>query len=77
MGAALMLGWTLLLIWAAIKPVERRFVAVLTIVVILGIVAAEIAAVAGGIMALGNTVPSFIMQAALLALFGAGYGKAL
>jgi hypothetical protein len=73
MGAALMLGWTLLLIWAARRPVERRFVAVLTMVVIIGIALAEIMAVAGGVMALGKALPSFALQAVLLALFGIGY----
>jgi hypothetical protein len=36
-GASLMLGWTLLLLWAYRNPVERRFVAFLTIIVILGV----------------------------------------
>src|SRR5262249_18649915 len=32
-GASLMLGWTLLLLWARARPLERRFVAALTVVV--------------------------------------------
>jgi hypothetical protein len=30
MAGSLMLGWTLLLIWAYLKPIERRFILILT-----------------------------------------------
>ena len=30
-GGSLMTGWTLLLIWAVINPIERRFIALLTV----------------------------------------------
>lgn len=73
MGAALMLGWTLLLLWAWKKPLERRFVAVLTAIVIAGTAAAEAVAVASGVMALGKAAPSFALQAVLLFLFIRGY----
>ena len=39
-GASLMLGWTALLVWASRRPLERRFVAALTVLVIYGICAA-------------------------------------
>lgn len=73
MGAALMLGWTLLLLWAWRKPLERRFVAILTAVVVAGNVAAQIMAVASGVMALGKAAPSFALQAILLFLLIRGY----
>lgn len=41
-GAALMIGWTALLAWAASRPVERRGVAPLTILVVAGLMLAEI-----------------------------------
>lgn len=42
-GAALMLGWTLLLLWGALKPIERRSVLLFTIIpVVLGLVITEI-----------------------------------
>jgi hypothetical protein len=47
-GASSMLGWTLLLIWAYREPLERRFTAFLTILVIIGFIATEIFAVANG-----------------------------
>jgi hypothetical protein len=33
-GASLMLGWTFLLVWAYRRPLERQFVAALTVLVI-------------------------------------------
>ncbi|MCJ7647648.1 MAG: hypothetical protein MUP85_03445 [Candidatus Lokiarchaeota archaeon] len=42
-GAALMLGWTLILLWGALKPIERRSVLLFTIIpVVLGLVITEI-----------------------------------
>ena len=48
LGASLMAGWTLLLLWGAASPIERRFLFLLTLVpVVAGIVAAAYLAVAG------------------------------
>ena len=42
-GAALMLGWTTLLLWGAFKPVERRSVLLFTIMpVVLGLIFTEL-----------------------------------
>jgi hypothetical protein len=76
MGAALMAGWTLLLLWAALKPVERRAIAPMTLVVIAGIAGAEAAAVASGDIEFSKALPSWLIQAALTVLFLAGYAKA-
>lgn len=72
-GAALMLGWTALLVWASQAPSERAFVAPLTVLVIYGLVAAEIAAVAGGHIAAWRMAPTWVLQGALLALFASAY----
>ena len=72
-GAALMLGWTALLVWACLKPLERRFVAPLTVLVIWGMVLAEVAGVASGGLAASRMLPSWCIQAVLLCLFSAGY----
>jgi hypothetical protein len=72
-GAALMLGWTLLLVWARARPLERRFVAVLTVVVIYGLAGAEVAAVVGGDIAAWRMAPTWCLQATLLALFASAY----
>lgn len=72
-GASLMLGWTVLLMWAYRRPLERRFVAALTVLVIYGLVVTEIVAVASGRLALWRMVPTWCLQAVLLALFAGGF----
>jgi hypothetical protein len=74
-GASLMLGWTALLLWAYRRPLERRFVAALTVVVIYGLVATEVAAVFGGHVRLARMIPTWVLQAALLALFATAYHR--
>jgi hypothetical protein len=69
MGASLMLAWTILLLWAYQKPLERRFVALFTIVILTGIGATEITLVSLDYIGLKNVLPSLIMQAVWLALF--------
>jgi len=75
-AASLMVGWTALLLWARRRPVERRVVAALTVLVIYGLVGTEVAAVATGAMPLWRVVPTWGLQAVLLALFAAGYHHA-
>lgn len=68
-AAALMLGWTGLLIWAYQRPLDRRGVAALTVLVIIGLIAAEIAATLSGHMQLRHVAPTLMLQAMLLLLF--------
>ena len=66
LAAALMAGWTVLLIWGAAQPIERR--AVLLIVVcpsILGIVAASVAAARRSVVQARRMVPLWIHLAVL------------
>lgn len=72
-GASLMLGWTALLLWAYQRPIERRFVAALTVLVLYGLVITEVAAVVSGALAAWRMVPTWCMQAVLLALFAGAY----
>src|SRR5262249_39295764 len=72
-GASLMFGWTILLLWAARRPLERRFVALLTVVVIYGLLVTEVVAVRSGTLAAWRMVPTWCLQAALLGLFAGGY----
>jgi hypothetical protein len=72
-AASLMLGWTGLLVWAYQRPLERRFVAALTVLVIYGLVSTEVAAVLAGHMATWRMIPTWILQAALLGLFAGAY----
>jgi hypothetical protein len=72
-GASLMLGWTVLLIWAYQKPLERKAVAALTVLVIYGLVFTEIVAVLTGHIAVWRMLPTWFLQAILLGLFAGGY----
>jgi hypothetical protein len=72
-GASLMLGWTALLLWAYQRPLERRFVAALTVVVIYGLILTEVVAVVSGAMPAWRMVPTWFLQAGLLVLFATAY----
>ena len=69
-GAALMFGWTALLLWADRAPVERRDVLVLTVVpVIAGLALNEMAAVRSGFLSFLAAAPIWVLQFALAFLF--------
>ncbi|MBC8402671.1 MAG: hypothetical protein H8E14_14385 [Candidatus Marinimicrobia bacterium] len=72
-AASLMLGWTVLLIWAYNNPLECRFVALLTLVVIAGLFLTEIAIILAGTIDLINIIPTFAIQIVLAYLFLTGY----
>lgn len=72
-AASLMGGWTALLIWAHRRPTERDAVAALTVFVIFGLVATEIAAVSSGALSAWRMAPTWILQAVLVGLFGVAY----
>lgn len=72
-AASLMLAWTMLLVWAYRDPLPRRFIAALTVLVIYGLIATEIVAVRAGHLEAWRMVPTWILQACLLALFAGGY----
>ncbi len=72
-GASLMLGWTVLLLWAYQRPMERRFVAALTVLVIYGLVLTEIVAVLSGHLEAWRMIPTWCLQGVLLFLFASAY----
>ena len=73
MGGSLMLGWTVLLLWAYRKPLERRFVAILTIIVIIGVAITNAIMVVQKEFTITELIPTVIIQAILLFLFSYGY----
>jgi len=74
MGAALMLGWTVLLLWADRKPMERKAILpITTFPVIVGMVANEIGAVSAGFLRLDAVLPVWGLQAVLIVLFTYSY----
>jgi len=70
LGASLMFGWTLLLIWADRKPMERKGVLLLTVFpVCTGLLSAEIYAVITGVITLNKMLPTAIFLVVLIILF--------
>ncbi|MFC1610282.1 hypothetical protein ACFL6C_04940 [Myxococcota bacterium] len=72
-GAALMVGWTALLAWAALAPTERRGVALLTILVIAGLVLAEIVGMSSGFLPTAQVWGLIGLQILLITGFAAAY----
>lgn len=73
MGGSLMVGWTLLLIWADRDPEARRGVLPITIVVLIGMLASGLAAAAAGFTKMSSLVPLFLIEVALIILFSVSY----
>ncbi len=72
-GASLMAAWTVLLLWAYRRPLERSFIAALTVFIVYGLVVTEVIAVVNGHIAASRMIPTWLLQGGLLALFAAGY----
>jgi hypothetical protein len=75
-AASLMLGWTLLLLWAARRPIERNGVLALTAIVVACLTLAGVGAVLSGFVSLGNMLPVLVLQSGLSLLFLAAYLRA-
>jgi hypothetical protein len=76
-GAALMLGWTVLLLWADQDPLARKGVLLITVFpVILGILSTEVYAVATGFIPLRKVITTWALQILLIALFSGSYFNA-
>jgi len=73
LAGSLMLGWTLLLIWADRRPLERRGVLLITNIVIVGLLATGISAVQVGFVSPTSMAPLLVLQVLLLILFSASY----
>jgi len=70
----LMAGWTVLLLWAYRKPVERKDVLPITACpVVVGYIAYVIYATFAGFISLGQMVSSLVVEALFAALFVVGY----
>jgi hypothetical protein len=73
-GASLMAGWTVLLLWADRKPLERRGVILLTVVpVIFGMIGSTLYAAASGLPAPAGMFPMLGIQVSLVALYLGAY----
>jgi hypothetical protein len=69
-GAALMAGWTALLLWADREPLQRRGILLLTVCpVLLGLIAAGGYAIGSGLVRWPYLLPVFAFQVAVSALY--------
>lgn len=73
LGASLMLAWTILLLWANRRPVERRGVLLITVFLIFGLASAGAYAVSSGLVATPKMIPTWIFQGFLVVLFSYSY----
>src|SRR5271157_3252934 len=73
MGAPLMLGWTILLLWADRKPMERKGILLITLLVVLGEVATEIFGVMIGFIAVSAMLLTWTIQFIMGVLFVFSY----
>jgi hypothetical protein len=74
MGAALMFGWTVLLIWADRKPFERRGILLITIFpVILGLALTTVYGALKGYIPIKGAIPIWLIQIFLTLLFLSAY----
>ena len=70
MGAALMFGWTVLLLWANVKPFERRGVLLITVFpAITGLALTMLYGLITHYIPLGSAVSIWVFQAVLVSLF--------
>jgi hypothetical protein len=68
-GAPLMVGWTLLLLWADRKPVERKDILLLTLPVVIGYAIVAGYAITAGLSTWSQAFPVLLSQTSLCALF--------
>ncbi|MCP3963089.1 MAG: hypothetical protein GY719_35060 [bacterium] len=73
LAGSLMLGWTILLLWADRRPVERRGVLPITCVVVLGLMTSGLVAARAGFLPVSSAVGMALFMAALIALFTYAY----
>lgn len=76
-GASLMLGWTVLLLWADRRPLERKGILLITMFpVIIGLALAGVFAVKVGMIGVERMIPTWVLQTILIVLFSCSYHSA-
>lgn len=74
LGASLMAGWTLLLLWGAASPIERRDLLLLTVFpVVTGIVIATVFAARHGVVRVSRLVPLWVHLCSLSIFYVLAY----
>lgn len=65
-GMPVMLGWTILLLWADRKPLERRGILLCLLPVVIAAVGVEIFAISKGFVSVRQMIPAFVSQSVLI-----------
>jgi len=73
MGAPLMFAWTILLLWADRKPLERKGILPITLLVIIGEAVNEIVGVQNGFIPAGVIIVIGVLQVLLFGFFSFSY----
>jgi predicted permease len=68
--------WTALLLWAMRKLQERKFIALVTVFVVLGFMVIQICGFMFQVISLINLIRLLIIQLTLISILGYGYYKA-
>ncbi len=68
-----MLGWTILLIWTLKKPIQRRFILLLTVLITVGMEASAIYLLTVESVTDAKIIPLLILPMLVGSLFAAGY----
>ena len=74
--AALMIGWTILLLWADHKPMERKDIVFITLIVIIGYTVFLFYTIAAGFATLNDSIDEIIREVLMIALFAFSYFNA-
>jgi hypothetical protein len=72
-ASSLMIGWTILLIWADRKPIERRGIVLITLIVMLGLFLSSLYVLVSGRILLSDLIPQWSMMSVVAILFVIGY----
>ena len=75
-GASLMAGWTILLLWGSVKPIERRDLLILTVFpVITGIVISAVYGIRQHVIEMERTIPLLAHLGFISVLYVYSYSK--
>lgn len=74
LGAGLTFGWTVLLIWGSLHPVENRFILILTVVpVMLGLVLTNLAGYLNGYVSQRSAISYWFIEGVVILVYISAY----
>ncbi len=76
LAATVMFAWTILLLWADRKPLERRGVLPITVLVIVGLMLSGMYSVVSGLFPVSKIIPTSILGGGLIVLMLFSYFNA-